>query len=56
MITYRATLDVPEHTLTFVARILAAHRRRTDRRPWQRAATVYVQALMVLRWFRDGTD
>ena len=56
MITYRATLDVPEHTLTFVARILAAHRRRTDRRPWQRAATVYVQAVMVLRWFRDGTD
>jgi hypothetical protein len=54
VITYRATLDVPDHTLAFVARILAAHRRRTDRRPWQRAAAAYTQAL-VLRWFRDGT-
>jgi len=56
VISYRATLDVPEHTLAFVARILATHRKRTDHRPWQRAATVYVQAVMVLRWFRDGTD
>ncbi|WP_413768806.1 IS5 family transposase [Rhodococcus pyridinivorans] len=56
MISYRATLDVPEHTLAFVCRVLAAHRTRVDRRPWQRAATVYVQAVMVLRWFRNGTD
>lgn len=53
--TYRATIDVPEHTLAFVTRILAAHPHRTDRRRWQRAATVYVQAVMALRWFRDGT-
>jgi len=56
VITYRATLDVPERTLAFVAHVLAAHRTRVDRRPWQRVATVYVQAVMVLRWFRDGTD
>ncbi len=43
MISYRATLDVPERTLAFVASALAAHRTRVDRRPWQRAATVYVQ-------------
>jgi len=26
-----------------------------DARPWQRATTPYVQAVMVLRWFKDGT-
>ncbi len=56
MISYRATLDVPEHTLTIVCRLLAAHRTQSDRRPRQRAATVHTQAIMVLRWFRDGTD
>lgn len=56
MITYRATLDVPIHTLRAVTGWLGAHRRRHDVRPWQRAATVYVQAVMVLRWFKDDTD
>lgn len=56
MITYRATLDVPAKTVCLVSRWLAAHRRVHDRRPWQRAATPYVQAVMVLRWFKDATD
>lgn len=56
MITYRASLDVPIETLRAVTRWLRAHRRSHDRRPWQRAATVYVQAVMVLRWFKDDTD
>lgn len=56
MITYRATLDVPVYTVALVSRWLAAHRRRVDRRPWQRAATPYVQAVLVLRWFEDATD
>ena len=56
MITYRATLDVPTSTLAQVARWLTAHRGRVDTRPWQRAATPYVQAVMVLRWFKDATD
>lgn len=56
MITYRATLDVPVETLRAVTGWLREHRRLHDVRPWQRAATVYVQAVMVLRWFKDATD
>lgn len=56
MITYRATLDVPDHTLAQVSRWLAGHRKIHDARPWQRAATPYVQAVMVLRWFKEATD
>ena len=56
MITYRATLDVPAHTLGQVSRWLLAHRKAHDRAPWQRAATPYVQAVMVLRWFKERTD
>ncbi|MGK2928650.1 MAG: transposase family protein [Acidimicrobiales bacterium] len=56
MITYRATLDVPAGTLRAVTAWLRAHRKAHDARPWQRAATVYVQAVMVLRWFKDATD
>jgi len=56
VITYRATLDVPASTLICVSRWLAAFRKIHDVRPWQRAATPYVQAIMVLRWFKDATD
>lgn len=56
MITYRATLDVPEQTAFCVSRWLAAHRKAHDARPWQRAATPFVQAMLVLRWFKDATD
>ena len=56
MITYRATLDVPADTVRQVSCWLLAHRKAHDLRPWQRAATPYVQAIMVLRWFKEGTD
>jgi hypothetical protein len=56
VISYRATLDVPSETLVFVSRQLAAHRKIHDRRPWQRAATPYAQAVLVLRWFKDRAD
>jgi hypothetical protein len=56
VITYRATLDVPEQTVYQVSRWLAAHRKAHDTRPWQRAGTPYAQAVMVLRWFKDNTD
>lgn len=56
MITYRATLDVPADTVAQVSRWLAAHRKAHDRAPWQRAATPYVQAILVLRWFKERTD
>ena len=35
---------------------LLTHRKHRDVRPWQRAATPYVQAIMVLRWFKEATD
>jgi hypothetical protein len=56
VITYRATLDVPAATVAQVARWLAAYRKAHDRRPWQRAATPFVQAVLVLRWFKEATD
>ncbi len=56
MIAYRATLDVPEQTVVCVSRWLAAHRRAYDIRPWQRAATPFTQAVLVLRWFKAATD
>ena len=56
MISYRATLDVPPTTLATVSRWIQAHRRRHDIRPWQRAGTCRTQALLVLRWLKDGAD
>lgn len=55
MLTYRATLDVPLATAARVARWLQAHRRRVDVRPWQRAASCWVQAVLALRWLKDDT-
>lgn len=56
MLTYRATLDVPVQTVVCVSRWLHAHRVRSDTRPWQRAATCWAQAVLVLRWLMDGTE
>lgn len=56
MITYRATLDVPAETAYQVARWLSSYRNTHDTRPWQRAATPFVQAVMALRWFKEATD
>lgn len=56
MITYRATLDVPLTTVARVSAWLQAHRRANDARPWQRAATCWTQAVLVLRWFKDDAD
>lgn len=56
VISYRATLDVPVSTLVKVTGWLDRHRRGSDRRPQQRAATARTQAILVLRWFRDATD
>ena len=35
---------------------MTAHRRAHDIRPHQRACTTRVQAVLVLRWLKDGTD
>jgi hypothetical protein len=41
-------LDVPAETAHQVARWLSAYRNTHDTRPWQRAATPFVQAVMGL--------
>lgn len=56
MITCRASLEVPIETLRAVTGWLRQHRRTHDARPWQRAGTVYVQAVMALGWFKEATD
>jgi DDE superfamily endonuclease len=56
VLTYRATLDIPIETVARVSRWIQAHRSRVDTRPWQRAATCWTQAILVLRWLVEGTD
>lgn len=55
MISYVATLDVPAETLTRLTSLLVAFRMRIGTRRGRRAASCRQQALLVLRWFRDGT-
>lgn len=56
MLSYPATLTVPIETCARVSRWIQAHRKRVDDRPWQRAATCWTQAVLVLRWLIDDTD
>ena len=53
---HRASLDVPAPVLRTVTGWIARHRRRPGARPWQRAATVHHQVLLVLRWLRHRAD
>ena len=54
-VTYTAVLPVDEDTVQFVSGLLAADRRRRRTRPKRRALGCYRQAVLVLRWFLDGT-
>src|SRR3954467_11987745 len=54
-VTYTAVLPVPEETVLFVSRRLAAERRRRGTRGRRRALGCYRHAVLVLRWFLDGT-
>ena len=54
-VTYTAVLPVDEDTVQFVSALLAADRRRRRTRPKRRALSCYRQAVLVLRWFLDGT-
>src|SRR5437763_149500 len=54
-VTYTAVLPVAEETVLFVSRLLAAERRRRGTRARRRALGCYRQAVLVLRWFVDGT-
>jgi hypothetical protein len=53
VITYRATLDVPRELVQFVAKLLAAERRRRGTPRGSRALTCFWQAVLGVRWFRD---
>lgn len=53
MVTYPATLDVPRHVVEFLARLLAAHRRRIGTPKGSRALGPFRQAVLVLRWVRQ---
>ncbi len=55
MIAYRAALDVPREVVWFLAKLLAAERRRRGTPRGSRALTCFWQAALGLRWFRDRT-
>ena len=56
MITYSATLDVPEATAVLLTDLLIVERRRRGTGIGARAATARDQAMLVLRWFGDDAD
>lgn len=56
VVTYRAILDVPREVVLFLSRLLAAERKLLGTRQGTRALTCYHQAIMALRYFREGTD
>jgi DDE superfamily endonuclease len=55
VISYRATLDVPDGLVRFLARLLAAERRRRNTPARSRKLSCRQQAVLALRWFRDRT-
>jgi hypothetical protein len=54
-ITYTTTLEVRRETAQYLARLLAAHRLAVGTRRGRRALGPFKQAVLVLRWFLDGT-
>ncbi len=56
VIAHRAPLDVPRGLALFVAKLLAAERRRRGTARGSRALSCFWQAVLGLRWFRDRTS
>lgn len=54
-ITYEAVLDVSEHSVQFLSKLLHEERVRRETRTGTRALGTYKQAVLVLRWFLDDT-
>jgi hypothetical protein len=54
-VSYTAVLPIGESTAAFVAGLLDTERRRCRTRRGRRALGSFAQAVMVLRWFLDGT-
>lgn len=53
LVTHVATLDVPRHVVEYLARLLAARRRRRGTPRRLRALGPFRHAVLVLRWFRE---
>ncbi|WP_186814268.1 transposase family protein, partial [Pseudonocardia asaccharolytica] len=54
-VTYTGTLPLGEHTAVHLAQLLAGARRDRRTRTGRRALGPWRQAVLVLRWFLDGT-
>jgi DDE superfamily endonuclease len=54
-VSYTAVLPARESTVALLSGLLAAERRRRGTRGRRRALGCYRQAVLVLRWFLDGT-
>ena len=54
-VTYTAILAMREETVSFLAGLLGDERRRRATRAETRALTCLQQAVLVIRWFLDGT-
>ncbi|MFB6960547.1 IS5/IS1182 family transposase, partial [Streptomyces sp. NPDC056309] len=54
-VTYTAVLDVKRSTAEHLARLLRDHRTAARTRRGRRALGCFRQAVLVLRWFIDGT-
>ena len=54
-VSYTAVLPASDETVLFVSGLLAAERRRRGTRRGRRALGCYRQAVLILRWFLDGT-
>jgi hypothetical protein len=56
VVVYRAILDVPEHLVRRLVRLLDQERQRRGTRRNTRALSCRRQAILVLRWFRERAD
>jgi hypothetical protein len=54
-VTYTGVLPIGEHTAVHLAQLLAGERRDRRTRRGRRAVGPWRQAVLVLRWFLDGT-
>lgn len=54
-VTYAAVLSAREETVLFLSGLLYAERQRRGTRTGRRALGCFAQAVLVLRWFLDGT-
>ncbi|MEO3876804.1 transposase family protein, partial [Nonomuraea sp. B12E4] len=56
MTPYRAILDVPRETVSYVSKLLRAERKRKGTRKGTRALTCWWEAVFGLVWMRNGGD